>query len=178
MCIFLSSGYIELPENLRKGCTKSTFPKILFHGYSPDRQNVETAPSRCGYFARPNIDFVLQRQISKILSFVCGRRSKRARFRIPDKQLRPPPSGQFLCGFRFKMFYAKIQGLTHAVGRCCPLESSIDSALLNTSYLSFENSDAYKITVLRNQPAPETVKLFSFLFPRRFHLFKHFKVLY
>ncbi|KYQ54252.1 hypothetical protein ALC60_06796, partial [Trachymyrmex zeteki] len=37
-----------------------------------------TAPSRCGYFAEPNIDFVLQRQISKILSFVCSRRSERA----------------------------------------------------------------------------------------------------
>lgn len=75
---------------------------------------------------------------------------------------RSPPR-QSLCGPCFETFYAKIQRLTRAVGRCCPLESGIDSAPLSMSDLSFENSGAYKTTVLRNQPAPETVKLFSFL---------------
>ncbi|KYN00998.1 hypothetical protein ALC62_08224 [Cyphomyrmex costatus] len=81
-----------------------------------------------------------------------------------------------LCGPCFETFYAKIQGLMLAVGRCCPLESGIDSAPLSMSDLSFENSGAYKATVSRNQPAPETVK--TLVFPSPFRVFAYLNTLY
>lgn len=52
---------------------------------------------------------------------------------------------------RFETFYAKIQRLTRAVGRCCPLESGIDSAPSSMSDLSF--GGAYKATVPRAESA-------------------------
>ncbi|EFN72143.1 hypothetical protein EAG_15984 [Camponotus floridanus] len=100
-----------------------------------------TSPNHCGYFADLNIDFILRRQISKILSFVCSRRNEWA----GDLEFQVN-SYDCLSGSGCETFYAEILRLMR-VGKCCLLENNIDFAP-SMNDLSFENREVYKAIVL------------------------------